>query len=270
LFIAVAALVAAPVHAAPSLEVQQMLERVQTQLNRSDFRAVLDDPRYASNKTEAARLSIVCQLLGYAELNSVHPSPGYKKQIYARARYLVDNLQTVKSGTAFDGMLALAFMKAYIVTGDPVFWNSAGLLIPKLLELDGFRATLNWGLMMAMAFTQYYELSGDESAHAKALEIIESLQGYQQLDGSFPHYCPGSKDIHYTAFMGLELVIIQRMMPSDGAEDVLQKISDFLATRVNANGETRYVDPVPRDRSVRVTTTDSPRAAGRTTTRGAG
>jgi len=136
--IAAAALMARPASAAPSPEVLQMLERMQAQFDRANFRAVLDDPRYASNKTEAARLSIVCQILGYAELNRVTPSPYYKKQIYARARFLADNFQTVKSGTAFDGMLALAFMKAYIATGEQEFWDKTGLLIPKLMELDGF------------------------------------------------------------------------------------------------------------------------------------
>ena len=242
---ALAAAGACPAAAAPTPAMLALLDRTQAYFDRSDFAAVLDDPRYASNKTEAARLSVVCQILGYSELYAAAPTPGLRDHIGARGTFLVQHFDQVRSNTAFDGMLALALLRCYQVTGDTTCWNRGVKLVGQLEKLTAFQNTLNWGLMSAMGLAEYARQSGDDAARAKVLEIITSLKTYQHGNGSFPHYCPGSTDLHYSAFMALELMVIRRMMPNDEVDRLLSGIGGFVHGRVGVDGQTDYVDECP-------------------------
>ena len=56
--------------------------------------------------------------------------------------------------------------------------------------------------MVAMATAEYWRLTGDAQAEQKTRDVVAQLAPYQNPDGSFPHWCLGSRDIHYTALDG--------------------------------------------------------------------
>ena len=113
------------------------------------------------------------------------------------------------------------------------------------MALSGWSNTLNWGLMSALALAKYYDLTGDPASRDKTLEILASLKPYQNADGSFPHYCPGSVDIHYTDWMSMELLIIRRWVPSPMIDEYLAGTRRFLSQCVDSTGLTQYQVPCP-------------------------
>jgi hypothetical protein len=117
------------------------------------------------------------------------------------------------------------------------------VVVDRSLALSGWQNTLNWGLMSALTLARYYDLTGDPAAREKTLEILASLKPYQNRDGSFPHYCPGSVDIHYTAWMSMELLIVQRWVSSPLIDQYLAGTRRFLAQCVDSTGLTTYQVP---------------------------
>jgi hypothetical protein len=96
-----------------------------------------------------------------------------------------------------------------------------------------------------MATAEYHVLTGDAAAGQKTRDILAMLPAEQNADGSFPHWCPGSRDIHYTGWMGQELVLIQRMTGDPGIEPMLRRMCAFLEERVGADGRSTYEEPCP-------------------------
>lgn len=231
--------------ASPTPELTAMLGRMQQYFDANDFAAILTDPRYASNPTEAVRLSVVSQVLGYGELYMASPSDGLRDRIAARADFLVEHFNAIRSGSAFDGMLALALLRAYEATGDSIYWNRAGTLITMLRGLPPSQTKLNGGLMAAMALVEYAELTGDDAARQQALNIVAGVLPYQNADGSLPHYCTGSTDMHYTAWMGLELILIRQRATSAQLDLILGRVNQFMRGRVSGAGEPDYIDECP-------------------------
>jgi hypothetical protein len=82
--------------------------------------------------------------------------------------------------------------------------------------------------MVAMATAEYAALTGDAISRTKTHDIVSQLAPYQNDDGSFPHWCFGSKDIHYTGWMAMELMHIRRLQERAACDDHLQRMSRFL------------------------------------------
>ena len=153
-------------------------------------------------------LHLMLQALAYNEMfRAKHTRPHYQ-DIVDRTNFLVLHYDEIVSHTTFDGMLVFA-LQSYEVTQDPTCLAKAAAIVAHLESMHSSQLTLNGGLIAAMALSKYYVLTGDPVALNKAKGIIVGLGPYQHADGSFPHYCYGSTDIHYTAWMGMELVIIQ-------------------------------------------------------------
>jgi len=202
------------------------------------------DPLYTKNPPEIVRLSSVSQLLGYCDLRAAgHPID--PSEIVSRADFLVDQIDLVTSGTAMDGMLAAALLGAFEATGDTTYRNQASVIVDRLLHTDRTKLTLNWGLMSAMALAKHYELTGDSATLDKTRQIILDLSHDQNLDGSFPHFCLGSKDVHYTSWISMELITIRRAIHDALIDQILEKIAVFMRSRVCENGVTRYSDRCP-------------------------
>jgi hypothetical protein len=96
-----------------------------------------------------------------------------------------------------------------------------------------------------MDLAAHAHLTEDAGAEAKVRAIVHSLWEYRHDDGSFPHICPYSTDIHYTAWLSAELILIARMLPDAEIERLLAGTHAFLRQRVNASGETSYSDTLP-------------------------
>jgi len=239
---AVIALAAAgSARAGPQPDLEHLLHRVDRYLERQEQDGVTRDPREPSHPSESVRITVVCQLLGYCELD--RSSPGhYRRDLEARADWLVQNSAAIRTNTAFDGMLGYALLRSYQQLGDPRYFVAAIPVVNTSMSLLSFQNTLNWGLMSAMTLAQYYQITADPVALEKVNEILRSVEYFQNEDGSFPHYCRRSRDVHYTAWMAQELIAIERLAPSPDIDRMLCRTNAFLKSRVRAGDVTSYAD----------------------------
>ncbi len=224
-----------------------MTVRIGSCLRQHEVEGITRDARYAVNPSEVIRLSVVSQLLGFNDLCATFQGHAYtyRKDVTDRADFLISHYGEATSGTAFDGMLGYALLGAYDITGDTRYLNAALPIVDLCMRLRGSRNRLNWGLMSAMALGKFCQLTGDPAPLAKTLELLGSVVSDQSPDGSFAHYCGRSTDVHYTAWMGMELVLVQRYVDYPPAEQVLQGIEGFLARRIGPSGQTTYMEPCP-------------------------
>ncbi|HEV2106255.1 MAG TPA: hypothetical protein VGU27_11065, partial [Candidatus Eisenbacteria bacterium] len=222
-----------------------MIREMNRYLQRHEADGVTMDSRYAVNPSEAIRQSVVCQVLAYVELYRTRPGGHFRREIVEHADYLVAHLAPVRSGTPFDGMLAFCLLEAYDVTRQARYLAAGQDVVDELKAIPTSECVLNGGLMVAMAMVEYDHLLGDAVAAQKARDILSSLAAYQHTDGSFPHWCICSRDIHYTGWMAMELVHIQRITGDPAIEPILARMHAFLDDRIDASGHTHYEGPCP-------------------------
>ncbi len=221
-----------------------MLHRMDTFLHQEELEGITRDPRYAVNPAEFIRLSVVCQLLGYLELErSIPETRTHRTDILERADFLVAHFDDVRSGSAADGMLGYALLGAWEETGDPRYLDAARPILEASKRLYGSQATLNWGLMAAMALARAHRQSGDLEALAMVDAIVGSLDRHRGVDGSYPHLCARAPDVHYTGWMTMELIIIARELDDPARWELALRAAPFLAARVGPEGETQYWAP---------------------------
>lgn len=222
-----------------------MLRRIDRYLQEHRVDGVTMDWRYQVIPSEEIRQTVVCQLLAYVELARLDPRPRLGLEIERHADFLLPRLAEVRSYTPFDGMLAYALLGAYERTGAARFRDAAYGMTADLLAIPTGECVLNGGLMVAMATAEYARQTGDADAARKTRDIVAGLAPFQNPDGSFPHWCPGSRDIHYTGWMAMELVHIGRAQPHSSIEPCLARMSEFLAARIGPGGRARYEEPCP-------------------------
>ena len=235
--------------AAPEIDARDplvpMLRRIDRYLQQNETDGVVLDWRWVINETEAVRLSVQPQLLGYVELYRWHPTDRIRQDVVDRADYLLARFDQVRSGTVFDGMLGYCFFEAFEVTGDARYFDAGQAVIAELEGISRSELILNGGLMAAMAFAADYRLTGDVVSEGLAQTALASLPDYQNADGSFPHWCQGTRDVSYTDWMAMELILIQRRLDDPLIPPMLQAMEAFMETRVDASGNTSYEAPCP-------------------------
>ncbi len=222
-----------------------MLKRIDAYLQRNEREGVVLDARVSVNATEAIRLSVVSQLLGYTELYKVVPSVRVRQDITDRADYLIARFDQVRSGSVFDGMFGFALLEAYAATNEPRYLEYGRRVAVELEQMSPGERILNGGLMGAMALTRYFALTGDSTAREFVDDVMASLPAYQHANGSFPHWCACSTDIHYTDWMTTELILIARMTQRPDIAPMLARMRGFIASRIDAHGMTQYAEPCP-------------------------
>lgn len=235
--------------AAPEIEARDplvpMLLRIDRYLQQNETDGVVLDWRWVINETEAVRLSVQPQLLGYVELYRWHPTDRLRQDVVDRADYLLARFAQVRSGTVFDGMLGYCFFEAFEVTGDSRYFDAGRVVIAELEGISRGELILNGGLMAAMAFAADYRLTGDAVSRGLARTALASLPSFQNADGSFPHWCQGTRDVSYTDWMAMELILIQRRLDDPLISPMLQAMEAFMETRVDSTGNTSYEEPCP-------------------------
>ena len=222
-----------------------MVRRVDRFLRRNSVGGVTPDSRYPLNPTEVARLTAICQLLGYAELNDVVPRRRFRTTVGECADTLLSRFAEVRSGTVFDGMLGYAMLKAYETTNDPRDLAAAEDVIAELTAIPRSEYILNGGLMAAMAFAEHYRVTGNTDSEALARLVLAGEPAYQHVDGSFPHWCWCTRDISYTDWMSMELILIQRAMDDPHIAPMLAGTLAFMEGRIDDQGHTHYEGPCP-------------------------
>ena len=252
LLLACAALVLPPTASArPSSETPPgdpllpLVHRMDVYFQGHEVDGVTMDSRYDINPSEAIRMSVVCQALGYAELCKHHPSARFRREVADRADYLIAHLDLIRSMTPFDGMLGYGLLEAYAVTREPRFLAGGQVMMDELMAIPTSECILNGGLMVAMATADHWLLTGSASAQQKTHDILAQLPPYQNSDGSFPHWCPGSEDIHYTGWMAQELNLIERITADPLIEPILGRMLAFMDGRVDTTGHSSYSGPCP-------------------------
>jgi hypothetical protein len=222
-----------------------MLRRMDDYLQTFEVDGVTMDWRYSVIPSEEIRQTVVCQLLAYVELARVDPRTRLRVEIVRHADFLIGRLSEIRANAPFDGMLAYSLLGAYEITREQRFLDAGTQVIDDLLAIPTSQCLLNGGLMTAMATAEYWALTGNTQAQQKTHDIVAQLTPYQNADGSFPHWCPGSRDIHYTAWMAMELIHIQRMLPDDLIEPFLSSMCAFLEGRIGPDGKAIYEEPCP-------------------------
>jgi len=234
---------APPPPAAPD-PLYALLRRMDVFLHSEELEGITRDPRFELNPTEFARLSVVCQLLGYLELDrSIPGTRTHRADIVERADFLVRHFDVIHNGSASDGMLGFALLGAWEATGEARYRAKAQEIVENSKRLHGYEVTLNWGLMSGMALARAYRTSGDLTALAQLDRIVASLDVYALPDGSFPHICEGKPDVHYTGWITMELIAIARELDDPARMARALRSTEFLAARVTPSGETEYTGP---------------------------
>ena len=201
------------------------------------------DSRFDINPPEAIRQSVVCQLLGYAELQALHPRHRFVTAMSRDADYLIAHLAEVRSHTPFDGMLGYSLLAAYAATHEARQLAAARLVVDEMLAIPTQECILNGGLMVALATAKDAELFGTVASDAKTRAILAQLARFQNADGSFPHWCFGSRDIHYTGWMAHELIHLERMTGDAAIAPMLARMGAFMESRIGADGASVYEEP---------------------------
>jgi len=240
-----ALVLAAPAVAAPPDPRAALVRRMDHYFQRHEVDGVVLDARWTLNETEAVRLSVIPQLLAYVELER-RPSGGdFTRDIADRADYLVARLDQVRSGSVFDGMLAYTLLEAHGVTNDPRHLAAARVVLDELEAMPADDRILNGGLMAAMGFAREYARTGEERYVQMTRDVVAGLAPYENADGSFPHWCGGTEDVHYTDWMTQELILIGRLVDDPQIPPLLARMDAFLEARVGDDGVTRYEGPCP-------------------------
>ena len=222
-----------------------MLRRIDDYLQRFEVNGVTMDWRYSVIPSEEIRQTVVCQLLAYVELARLDARPRLRVEIVRHADFLISRLAEIRSNAPFDGMLAYSLLGAYDVTHEQRFLDAGTLVMNDLLAIPTSQCLLNGGLMTAMATAEYWHLTNNAEAQQKTHDIVAQLQPYQNPDGSFPHWCQGSRDIHYTGWMAMELIHIGRMVADSHIDPFLASMSTFLEGRIGPDGKAIYEEPCP-------------------------
>jgi hypothetical protein len=222
-----------------------MVRRTDEYLQRFKVEGVTMDWRYSVIPSEEIRQTVVCQLLAYVELARLDPRPRLRAEILHHADFLLGRIDSIRSYTPFDGMLAYSLLGAYEISREQRYLDAGTVMMDDLLAIPTSQCVLNGGLMVAMATAEYGMLTGNAEAGQKTHDILAQLVPYQNGDGSFPHWCYGSRDIHYTGWMGMELVHIGRIVDDPLIEPFLSSMSAFLAGRIAPNGQAIYEEPCP-------------------------
>ena len=222
-----------------------MIRRIDHYLQEFQVDSVTMDWRYSVIPSEEIRQTVVCQLLAYVELARLDPRTRLRLEIVRHANFLLRRLDEIRSFSPFDGMLAYSLLGAYEISRDPRFLDTGTLMMNDLLAIPTSQCVLNGGLMVAMAAAEYWRLTGDAQAGQKAHDIVAQLAPFQTADGSFPHWCPGSRDIHYTGWMAMELIHLDHLMDDPDIEPFLSSMSTFLEGRIAPDGRAIYEEPCP-------------------------
>lgn len=229
----------------PPDAVAAMVRRMDRYLQRHEVNGVTMDWRYDVSPSEEIRQTVVCQTLAYAELLQLHPRPRLRRDVVEHADFMIARLADIQSHSPFDGMLGDALLSAYEATREPRFLEVGTTIVQELLAIPTSQCVLNGGLMVAMATARYARLTGDAEAEQKTADILAQLAPYQNADGSFPHWCSGSRDIHYTGWMAMELIHLSRLTGSPRIPGYLATMTRFLEGRIAPDGSSIYEQPCP-------------------------
>ena len=243
--LAVVACSVTPAHAQddPLLPMVRRLDHYLQQYQQEG--GVTMDWRYSVSPSEEIRQTVVCQTLAYVELYRLQPRARLKVEIERHADFMLGRLAEIRSHGPFDGMLAHALLAAYETTGQTRFLDAGRDVVNELMGIPTESCILNGGLMLAMGISQYALITGSVAAQQKTTDILTQLAPYQNADGSFPHWCYGSRDIHYTGWMGMELIHLERMTHDARIPGYLASMTSFLESRVGPDGRASYQEPDP-------------------------
>ena len=225
--------------------------RIERYLQDHEVEGVTMDWRYQVDPAEEIRQTVVCQLLAATELYRIRPTARLVRAIRDHADFLIGRLDQIRSHGPFDGMLAYSLLAAFEVAGDEHYLAAGARIAQALVAIPTEKCVLNAGLMVAMATAEYARLGGGAAYAQKARDILAQLAFHQNEDGSFPHWCDGSRDIHYTGWMAMELIHLQRLLGDSRIPPMLRRMSGFLEGRIGADGRARYEEPCPEARGGR-------------------
>jgi len=222
-----------------------ILRRIERYLRKNEVDGVTMDWRYEVSPSEEIRQTVVCQVLAYAELHRIKPTKHLRREILEHADFMLGRLEEIRSHSPFDGMLGYALWSAWEATGEERFRVAALDISEELRAIPTDYLVLNGGLMTAMNTAKEWRLTGNAEAKQKTHDIVAQLGPFQNEDGSFPHWCQGTRDIHYTGWMAMELIHIASLVDDPLIPGFLSRMNAFLEGRIGPDGAAVYEGPCP-------------------------
>ncbi len=233
--------VALPAAADPGDALGPLISHAESFIHRAESGGVALDPRHFFSLPEHLRLTVVPQLAAFCDLQGFNPTDARYLDVVDRANFLVGLGANARAFDASDGMLAFALMRAWEITGNATYRDAGQRIVADYLGAP-VQDDVNRALMAGMALAEYSKLSGDPVALTRLGEILLLTARSQHADGSFDHVCSGARDVHYTAWIAMELNLIGRLVDGTDAPRILGRAQSFLQQRVGVDGAIAYSD----------------------------
>src|SRR5258705_12728216 len=109
------------------------LRRMDDSLQVFEVGGVTMDWRFSVIPSEEIRQTVVCQLLAYVELSRLDPRSRLRIEVTRHADFLLSRLDSIRSHTPFDGMLAYSLLGAYEITRQTRFFDAGAAIMADLL-----------------------------------------------------------------------------------------------------------------------------------------
>ena len=221
------------------------------------------DPREALStvNTEVYRLLYGSQALGYLDLYEATGKEPYLREATERLEALQAS-GNIWSDRAWDGDLALAFLRASEFTGDNELFETGITAARRLVTYcdqsgDHGACELNWGMSAALCLAEAYRLTGEDQFLAAARIILARTQFYQHDDGSLPHQSDlEARNLEYSSWVAFQLtnyllfdpdatdahitILHQRRKVTLDVELMLSRLISLLKERLAENGSVSY------------------------------
>lgn len=198
------------------------------------------DPRPLSTPLEVLRLNQLSQTMGYLNLVRAYPTNStYRQEALNRVEYFLSLGSSAFGNGPRDGMIGFMFLDAYSIFGDARYSQAGVAIADACLSLPDKDMVMNGGLMCALGLGAAYKATNNTVYRDLARRITERTAPKQFSDGAFPHLpsLAGGKNLSYTSWMTVELLLLGRFDPEDPYTDFLAlKSADFLSQRVKENG----------------------------------
>lgn len=198
------------------------------------------DPRPLSVPLEVLRLNQLSQTMGYLNLYRAYPrNTIYRQEALNRVEYFLSLGASAFGNGPRDGMIGFMFLDAYSLFGDARYRQAGLVIADNCLMLPDKDLVMNGGLMCALGLGAAYKATNNIVYRDMARHVTDQTAPKQFSDGAFPHLptLAGGKNLSYTSWMTVELLLLGRFDPEDPYTDFLAlKSADFLSQRVKANG----------------------------------
>ncbi len=203
------------------------------------------DPRPLTPAGEVLRLNTLSQAMGYLSMYRANRMMYYRREAQQRVEYILSLGQSGYGSGVRTGIFGYMFLDAYRLLNDSRYLREGLRIADDCANLPASDMHMNGGLMCAINLDSAYQLTGDTRYRDAARDTVQRTAPKQFADGAFPHLPTqaGGENLSYTAWMDVEMILMQQFDPSDpNLELLMVRTGRFLSDRIAADGSLNYFD----------------------------